>query len=153
MAEFDTGGHHYRTTKMPAREQLHLLRGLGPIFGPMVQLALVDRGDMDGAARQLAFMVPFFEAFAQMEEADVNRLLNKCLSVTRRREGANGTTTYGPPLWNASAAREQYDDMDLGSLMTVCWEVIQENLGGFFAIGSNPSITNTLAEAPAASPG
>lgn len=136
MAEFEVGGRHYRTSKMNAREQLHLLRGLGPLFGPMVQMALIDPSEQSVATRQLAFMVPFFEAFAEMKQQDVDVLLNKCLSVTRRSEGSNGATNWGPPLWNAAAGREQYDDIDLSSLMTICWNVIQENLGGFFAIGS-----------------
>jgi hypothetical protein len=153
MAEFDTGGHSYRTEKMSARDQLHLLRGLGPLFGPMVQLAMIDRSDQSMATQQLAFMVPFFEAFAKMEEHEVNVLLNKCLAVTRRREGSNGSSAYGPPLWNPSAGREQYSDIDLGSLMTIAWEVIQENLGGFFAIGSGPLIGTTPAADQPASPG
>lgn len=154
MAEFETGGHTYRTDKMNAREQLHLLRGLGPLFGPMVQLALVDAGDTSAAARQLAFMVPFFEAFAKMEEHEVNVLVNKCLAVTRRREGANGTQTWGPPLFSVSAGRDQYADIDLTSLMTICWQVIQDNLGGFFAIGSEqPGSAMATIQTPPGSPG
>lgn len=154
MAEFETGGHSYRTRKMSARDQLHLLRGLGPLFGPMVQMALTSgEGGMDQTTRTMLFLTPFFEAFAKMEQHEVDTLVNKCLSVTMRRIGENGSSSYGPPLFNMSAGREQFDDIDIGSLMTICWEVIQENLGGFFATGSNPLIGAGATPLPAASPG
>jgi hypothetical protein len=153
--EFETGGHTYRVDKMNAREQLHLMRGLGPLFGPMVQLAMVPGGPagMDVASRQLGFMLPFFDAFADMEEDKVNILVNKCLSVTRRREGSNGSTTWSPPMWNAAAGREQYTDLTLADLMAVCWNVIQENLGGFFDIGSVASTSDTGTTPTETSPG
>src|SRR4051812_15311870 len=140
MAEFETGGFAYRTSKMSAREQLHLLRGLGPLFAPMAQMALLDGSGISAAERQLMFMTPFFDAFAKMEQGDVDVLVNRCLANTRRRIGENGSTQYSPPLFNVQAGREQFDDLDLSSMMTICWEVIQENLGGFFAIA--PGLPN-----------
>jgi hypothetical protein len=141
MAEFETGGNTYRTDKMSARNQLHLLRGLGPLFAPMARVALLEV-EASEAVRRIQFMIPFFEAFSAMSEKDVNELVNKCLAVTRRRVGGgNGTSQWGPPMFTGT--REQYEDIDLGSLMTICWEVVQENLGGFFAIGRGmvPEIT------------
>jgi hypothetical protein len=147
MAEFETGGHTYRTTKMNAREQLHLLRGLGPLFGPMVQLSLVEPDNASDAARQLAFMIPFFDTFARMERKEVDELVNKCFAATRRREGGNGSSVWGPPLFGS---RDQYEDIDLTSLMTICWEVVQENLGSFFAIGRAPPVNDIATQmAPA----
>jgi hypothetical protein len=138
MAEFETGGFTYRCGKMSAREQLHLLRGLGPLLGPMVQMALTQSvGEATPVERQLAFMVPFFEAFAHMSEEEVNTLVNKCFAVTHRREGTNGSNIWGPPLRTPGASQDQYSDIDLNALMTICWTVIQENLGGFFAIAPN----------------
>ena len=137
MAEFETGGFVYRTDKMPAREQLHLLRGLGPLLGPMVQMALAQTASSDAnpVERQLAFMVPFFEAFAHMGKEEVDNLVNKCFTVTHRREGTNGANVWGPSLWSSVGGRDQYDNIDLNSLMMICWTVIQENLGGFFDMG------------------
>lgn len=133
MAEFDTGGNHYRTDKMNARDQLHLLRGLGPLFAPMARAALLEVSG-DEATRRVDLMIPFFEAFSKMEEKDVNVLVNKCFAVVRRRvSGGNGTSQYGPPMFTGQ--RDQYEDLSLGDLMTICWEVVQENLGGFFATG------------------
>jgi hypothetical protein len=150
MAEFETGGFLYRTTKMPARDQLHLLRGLGPLLGPMVQMALSQSNtDVNPVERQLAFMVPFFEAFAEMDESAVNTLVNKCFAVTNRREGTNGANIWGPPLRALGAGQDQYSDIDLNSLMTICWTVIQENLGGFFDMGAG---TGTSVSAPRPTP-
>jgi hypothetical protein len=137
MSEFETGGQHYRTDKMSARDQLHLLRGLGPLFAPMARAALLEVSG-DEATRRVDLMIPFFEAFSRMEEKDVNTLVNKCLGVVRRRvSGGNGSSQYGPPL--ITGQREQYEDLSLGDLMTICWEVVQENLGGFFATASGPA--------------
>jgi hypothetical protein len=141
MAEFDTGGHHYRTEKMSARDQLHLLRGLGPLFAPMARAAMLEVSG-DEATRRLDMMIPFFEAFSRMEEKDVNVLVSKCLAVVRRRvTGGNGASQYGPPMFTGQ--RDQYEDLSLGDLMTICWEVVQENLGGFFATASAPDQSNT----------
>jgi hypothetical protein len=146
MAEFETGGNYYRTDKMNARDQLHLLRGLGPLFAPMASAAMMEISG-DEAVRRVHLMIPFFEAFSKMEERDVNTLVNKCFAVTRRRvAGGNGTSQYGPPLFTGQ--RDQYEDLSLGDLMTVCWEVVQENLGGFFAIASGPAPAPTPLSPP-----
>jgi hypothetical protein len=137
MAEFETGGQYYRTEKMSARDQLHLLRGLGPLFAPMARAAMLEVSG-DEATRRLDMMIPFFEAFSRMEQRDVDTLVNRCLAVVRRRvSGGNGTSQYGPPMFTGQ--RDQYEDLSLGDLMTICWEVVQENLGGFFATGAAPA--------------
>jgi hypothetical protein len=133
MAEFESGGFHYRTDKMNARDQLHLLRALGPLFAPMARAAIMET-TADEATRRLDMMIPFFEAFSKMEKREVDGLVDRCFGVVRRRvAGGNGNSQYGPPLFTGS--RDQYEDLGLGDLMTVCWEVVQENLGGFFATG------------------
>src|SRR3954453_23214544 len=104
MAEFEIGGFSYRTNKMSVRDQLHLLRGLGPLFGPMVQMAMTSgEGGMDAVTRQMLFLTPFFEAFAKMEQVDVDTLVNRCLAVTRRRVGENGSQSSGPPVFTTRA--------------------------------------------------
>jgi hypothetical protein len=70
-----------------------------------------------------------------MEESAVNTLVNKCFAVTHRREGTNGSNIWGPPLRTPGSGQDQYSDIDLNALMTICWTVIQENLGGFFDMG------------------
>lgn len=145
MAEFETGGHRYRTDKMNARDQLHLLRSLGPLFAPMARAAVMETS-ADEATRRIDLMIPFFDAFSKMEKKEVDGLVDRCFSVTRRGVGGNGHTQFGPPLH--TGARDQYEDLSLGDLMTVCWEVIQENLGGFFATASAPE-TATIQPSPA----
>lgn len=141
MAEFETGGNHYRTEKMSARDQLHLLRGLGPLFAPMARAAMFEIS-ADETARRVTMMIPFFEAFSKMEKKEVDTLVDRCFSVTRRRvSGGNGTSQYGPPIFTGN--RDQYEDLSLGDLMTICWEVVQENLGGFFATASRPETPAT----------
>ena len=137
MSEFESSGNFYRTDKINAREQLHLLRALGPLFAPMARASMMDVG-VDEVTRRMSLMISFFEAFSKMEEKDVNGLVNRCFMVTRRRgSGGKGTSQYGPPMFNGT--RDQYEDLTIGDLMTICWEVIQENLGGFFATASRPA--------------
>ena len=86
-----------------------------------------------------------------MEQKDVDALVNRCFSVTRRRvAGGNGTSQYGPPMFTGQ--RDQYEDLSIGDLMTICWEVIQENLGGFFATASRPAAETTPLSPPLGMP-
>lgn len=149
MSEFETGGFGYRTDKMNARDQLHLLRALGPLFAPMARAAIMETS-ADEATRRLDMMIPFFEAFSKMDKREVDGLVDRCFSVTRRRvSGGNGQSQYGPPLFTGQ--RDQYEDLTVGDLMTVCWEVVQENLGGFFAIGQGLG-TPTIQPSPSPQP-
>jgi hypothetical protein len=145
MAEFETGGHRYQSGKMHVRDQLHLLRGLGPLFPSMMQYALMDQTDAATATRQVQLILPFFDTFAKMDTKQVDDLVSKCFAVTRRGVAVNGSTQWGPPLWGG---RDQYDDLSLGDLFTICWQVIQENLGGFFGIGTLPVPDQTSAPIP-----
>jgi hypothetical protein len=136
MPEFEVGGHTYRTKRLNARAQLHLLRGVGPLFGPLVQFAVTAPEEgQNASARQLMFMGPFFRAFASMEKHEVDDLVNQCLAGVQRRAGANGQGEIWMDLWNPTAGREQFEDYDLTELVHIAWNVIQENLSGFFATG------------------
>jgi hypothetical protein len=140
VAEFEvTGGQRYKTTKMSVREQLKLLQNLGPLFPPLMQLqaqAASLGGEPGNVMAQPLLVAPFFEAFASMSEQELDRIVNRCFAVTRRGVAANGATVWGPPLWGG--ARDQYDDIGLDALFMIVWEVIMENLGGFFGIGTRP---------------
>ena len=130
MAEFESGGHWYRTGKLNARAQLHLLRNLGPLLGSMMEMAVaqVDPIQANGQERMRIAGVMFLQAFGRMSHTELDELVNQCLAVTQRREGANGQGLW-QPVW--VAGREQYEDMDMGTLVTITRTVIQENLGGF----------------------
>ena len=140
MREFEAGDHTYRTDKLNVRDQLHLLRRLGPLVGPLIRLLLAEpEGDpADNAARQIALIGPFLDAFSQMPEGDVNYIVNQCLSVTKRRVGMNGSETWSNCL---VGGRDQFNDIDLPSLMQIAREVIQDNLGGFFVTAAPPQTT------------
>jgi hypothetical protein len=151
MAEFETGGFVYRTTKMNAREQMHLLRAIAPLSGAIVAI-LVENSNLDPGApeatRNIAMMIPLFQAFAKMDEKETDLLVNKCFAYAQRREGANGSSVWGPPLFSSMASRDQYNDIDLGSLFTICWNVVQDNLGGFFGIGAVSPISSIPTAQP-----
>ena len=142
MAEFRVGEHTYRSRKLNARQQLHVVRRLGPVLGPMIQLALMPSSeDPDEMERQMAIAIPFLDAVAKMPEEDVNYVINVCMSVTQRMQGGNGSgpTTWAE-VWNVAAQREMFEDIDMGTLLQITWNVVQDNLGGFSAIRQTPSV-------------
>ena len=142
MAEFKVGEHTYRSRKMNARQQLHVVRRLGPVLGPMIQLAMMPRSeDPEEMERQMAIAIPFLDAIAKMPEEDVNYVINVCMSVTQRMQGGNGAgATSWADTWSVSAQREMFDDIDMGTLLQITWNVVQDNLGGFSPIRQAPSV-------------
>jgi hypothetical protein len=149
MAEFTAGEHTYRTVKLNVREQLQLLRVLSPLSGSIIEIMV--NNDADNPAPPIMLMVPLLKGFHDMSEDDLDTLLNKCFASVQRREGGNGSAIWGPVLYNMAAKRFVYDDVAIGDLFIICWNVIQENLGGFFGIGSataSNNITSTQATGP-----
>jgi hypothetical protein len=137
VAEFTIGEHRYRNRKMNVRQQLHVVRRLAPVMGPLVRFAELQTiqptdSPSEALERQMEIVVPFFEAFARMPDDDVNYVLNTCMSMTQRQQGGNGS---GPQMWvdvwNPQAGREMFDDIDMPTAMQICWNVIQDNLSGF----------------------
>jgi hypothetical protein len=145
MAEFDIDGHTYRTTKMNGREQFHLLRKLGTMAGIFSRFVRLDLPPNE-AMRNMTVIMAFWEEFSKLTEAQADDLLSHCLSHTRRLAGGNGA---GPqvalPMFQG---RDMFEDLDIMVLMRICIEVIRENLGSFFPIGSVPDLSQPQPSPP-----
>jgi hypothetical protein len=138
MAEFEIEGQIYRTVKMNGREQFQLLRKLGHMAGIFSRFAQVDLAPNE-VMRMLAFVVAFMQEFSQLSEQQSNDLLTHCLTYTRRLVGGNGTGHLVPtPMYQG---RDMFEDADIMVLMRICIEVVRENLGGFFPIGTVPEMS------------
>jgi len=146
MVEFTVGGHRYRTSKMNARDQLQLMRSLGPLFPAMARVAMLEMS-ADESLRRLDMLAAFMDAFSKMERDKVDGLVTQCFVNCSRLVGGNGAGPEQPVrLWQG---RDLFEDLDVASLVQICWEVIQENLGGFFATVRGPEVSTLPTSVPA----
>lgn len=131
MAEFEIGGKAYRSAKMDAFSQFHVMRKLAPIFAGLDDvsaiLSAVRGGDDGGEPRKAVGAIA--KVISDMPEADMNTILSRCCAVTSRQVGAAGYA----PIWNEQAARLMYDDIEWLDLVQIVARVIQDNLGNFSA--------------------
>src|SRR5215207_18203 len=99
MAEFEVGSNTYRTEKrMPARQQWHVIRRLGPVLTAFKEIILAaderlapPPPDASEEDRQLAFArmtsvaldaaVPLAEAVAKMPNQDWDYVIDECFRV------------------------------------------------------------------------
>lgn len=149
--EVKIGAFTYRGGRLDARKQFHVGLKIAPAYAAlavararaaeaMPKPKLVanqepkegeEEQTEDDAAANVAMAEMFkamADAFASMSEADVNFILNSCLSVVERQEG----TVWGKVI--ASNGGLMFEkDMDFQVMMRLAMEVIKENLGPFFA--------------------
>lgn len=121
MADFQINGQTYRTSRLPVFTQFHIARRLAPVMAALAKAA----ADTGGALTPDAVLEPMAEALASMKDADVDYVLNACLSVTSR---LNNSTAYSPvKVGNAI----MFDDIGLPEMMQIAMQVVQDNLGNF----------------------
>lgn len=115
--EFEIKGQQYRSGKLDAFKQFHVARRLAPLLGGIAQ---------GGGGDFSAFLQPMAEAIAHMPDADCDYILNTCLAVVQRQQGN---------AWASIMKGKEFmfDDIDMGSMIQITVQVIQENLGGFFS--------------------
>lgn len=133
MAEFTVNGHNYRTRPLNAFQQFHVARRLAPL---LAEASSAFQSNADQPPQSLDQMVdlmkPVFDALGKMEDAELDYVMERCLSVTQRLQPGG---SYAP-MWNASARQPQFADLTVADLLQITFQVIQENLGNFL---QNPS--------------
>lgn len=139
--EFSIGKQAYRTGKLDAFTQLHIVRRLTPCLGKLaalagtgVKLKYGEDGkveDMDGDLD--AVLTPLANALTAMSDADVEYVLNACLEVTERRQAGGA--------WAALRVKgvTMFDGLTLPVLLQIAYHVVRENLTDFF--GELPSLS------------
>lgn len=134
MAEVEVNGALYRVGKMNALHQLHVGRRLLPAL-VAVGIRAEDLGKR-GSAGMVDFMEPAVKLMGSMSDEDVNYVLFKCLAVVTRKQGSGERWA---PIVNGE--RMMFEDIDMPSMVRLTASVLQENLGGFFALlpAVNPS--------------
>lgn len=126
--EVTVGTHTYQIGKLDAFAQLHVMRRMAPL---LTGLQSISELQLDSA------LPTILKSLAEMEDADVEYIMTKCLAVVRRKV-PGGTHTL-VPVWNAQAKRPQFDDLELAQLLQLVGQVIMGNLGGFLG-GLGPLI-------------
>lgn len=155
MKEFQAGPNTYRTSKLGVITQFHVARRLGVAFAELIPIVKIysearQSANAKGAAvaqetgtevagdaaTALLLRVdftrvvePFSKAFAALSDDDANYIINACLDACeRRQEGgawARVRLAHGEIMFN---------DLSLGVLLSIIWNVLQESLDDFFAI-------------------
>jgi hypothetical protein len=144
--EFQAGAHTYRARKLSARQQLHVVRRIGPVVGQIMSylpdLGAMRLDDLNDPATRAALemvLVPIAQGLTpgRISDADWDYVLDTCLSVVQRQV-TNGGAVAWAEMWRGG--RIMFDDLNGMELIQVAIQVIQDNLTGFF---SGPPQTQT----------
>lgn len=125
MSELEVLGAFYKVGKMNALTQLHVGRRLLPAL-VAVGIKAEDLGKRDSVGL-VDFMEPAVRLMGSMSDEDVNYVLFRCLAAVTRKSGER----YAPVV---NGERLMFEDIDMPSMVRLCAAVLQENLGGFFAL-------------------
>ena len=112
-------GKTYRSGRMDARRQFHVLRRLAPLLSGLTDLAALK-------ADPLAAIGPLAETVAAMKDADMDYVLDACLEVTERKQTAGG---WAKVMVGGSL---MFEDLDMADMLRLAGAALQENMAGFF---------------------
>jgi hypothetical protein len=133
------GEHLYEIGKMPTRTQFHVQRRVMPILlalGPSLIGALGSikaTGDGEGKGEEAAADImtaaamPLVNSLATMPDAELDYIINACLSVCSRQVGEKWARVMAP-----DGHTFMFADMSSADMMKLTVATIQENLGNFF---------------------
>ena len=125
MAEITINGNVYRTGKIAAMEQFHVVRRLLPIVTALGSIP-APTNEVNGAA-QTAFLETMVSAISKLSDEDCEYVIGKCLAVCQRQQGQAWAN-----VWNARVNRAQFDDIDLQTMMNLTTTTLSDNLANFF---------------------
>ena len=133
MAETTINGEVYRTGKLNAMEQFHVVRRLLPIFSELG--ASITQINGSGYS-EMNFLQALAGAVSKLSDEECEFVIAKCLTHCQRQQGPAWAN-----VWNVAAKRLQFDDMDMQIMLNLTTIILQENLAGFFPalpFGFNP---------------
>jgi hypothetical protein len=117
MVDFTVDGIGYRTRLMSGRTQFHVARKLAGVMAPMVGSDSGPRTVMD--------------AFANMEDAAADFVLDRCLAVVERQDP--GTQTWAPVMTADGSLMFADLESNLAAQMQMVWPVLKENVQAFLS--------------------
>jgi hypothetical protein len=131
VVEFEIAGQNYRAEKLDAMKQWHISRKIAPLIPAMLPafLAIKDLNNLEEDLPALATVLqPLAEGLASMSDESSEYLIATCLSVVQRQVG----NTWGR-VWDAPTKTTTFTDIDMGVMMKIVIQVIQDSLGSFIA--------------------
>lgn len=132
MADFEIDGHSYRSGQMPAKTQFHVLRRLAPVLSSLKDLSGLTGGNAETMAASLG---PITEAIAKLSDADTEYVLDACLEVTERQQGAGWAKVQ-----TKGARRPMFDDINFAVMLKIAMAVMQDNFSSFFPASLSGSV-------------
>jgi hypothetical protein len=123
MSEFEVDGQTYRSGKMSARTQFHVLRRMAPIVGPLQAMSASP-----GAAETLAALV---EAIGSLSDEASDYIMDNCLAVVDRKQGETGWAKIKP----AGGSAIMFADIDLMAMLQIASHVLRDNFTPLFQRG------------------
>ena len=140
--------HDYDIGKLDARAQLKVMLKLAPVFVSMQPLLVkiserlkearvaVDaaKGDLPDMAGMdvMGSLEPLLEALGHVPEADIDYIIDMCLSVVKRKDRGD---SWAPMMHQGV---QMYRDINLPDLLRIVGAVIWHNLSGFTS-GNQPT--------------
>lgn len=147
MQELEFDGKKYRTGKLDAFKQYHLMRKLLPLFSGLGESFARQAPLMNGNGEVpqtnfWASLAPISQAISEMSMDDSEWILKTCLtavSIHNGRSWAPLTTPNGQLM---------FEDTEMLTMVQLSLAVVQDNLGSFFPV----PLLNASAPAETASP-
>lgn len=145
MQELDIEGKKYRTGKLDAFKQFHLVRKLLPLFSGLgesfANMPAVTEGDAFWKS-----LGPIAQAVSEMSTEDSEWILKTCLGAVTMFNGHNYT-----PITTAQG-QLMFDDMEMNVMLQLAFAVIQDNLGSFFPAPQTNGLGGEVYPSPSLTP-
>lgn len=124
-------GHEYQIGKLNARQQLHLVRKLSPLFAVTPPLKS-GASEQERENHSIGVFKTIAENLSDMKKEDVDYVLTLCLSVVKRLENNQYTFIQSP-----GTDRLMFPDIDedMDTMIRLVVQVVEVNLGSFLASG------------------
>lgn len=147
MQELEFDGKKYRTGKLDAFKQYHLMRKLLPLFSGLGESFARQAPLMNGNGEVpqtnfWASLAPISQAISEMSMDDSEWILKTCLTAVSVHNGRNWAPLTTP------SGQLMFEDTEMLTMVQLSLAVVQDNLGSFFPV----PLLNASAPAETASP-
>lgn len=134
----DIEGFSYSIGKLDGMNQFHVVRRLSPLLAPLAEaFKKAKEKDVPFDFIDVA-LGPLSEVVSTMSDTDVEYVINKCMSVCRRK---TETGTWAPVFVKNGGL--MYQNMSMTTMLRLTVSVVKENLGSFFLTEQQPSPVET----------